>query len=270
MPISMSAFLLPSNASVPFLVEDIYVKGGFQVKTAFADLAKIHPFAKKVGMLVHVIEDNKIYQLQPDKINWVEFKMGMSEDDVNDLFEQFDISKVLGAELPVMLTPVDKKQIISLHNSQKIPPAPGAGYTLMSGASNSLMWIDTSGQDNAGQRSSVEYQAPSYLQPAQQHDFSILASAAVLLIDVILDTQDIEFQIHSKPDYMDENPYRFVSGVDMMSDQGVTVQDGKKIFHRRYAFSVNRHDAKHLYCRFTNVGSVQSLPKVMINYLVLE
>lgn len=271
MPISMSAFLLPSNTAVPFLVEDIYVKGGFQVKSTFAELAKIHPFAKKVGMLAYVIADDKIYKLQPDKTNWEEFKMGMSEEDVKKLIEGMDTGDKIGAELPILLTPVDKKQIISLHNSQKIPPSPGAGYTLMSGPNGTLMWIDTSGQDNAGKRSTVEYEAPTYLQPSQTHDFSIKASRSVLLIDVILNAVDIDFQIFSTGAYDDENPYRFVSGVDVMSDQGITVQDGKKVKHRRYAFFVNRTPASdQLHCRFTNVGAAASQPKVTINYLVLE
>lgn len=269
MPISMSAFLLPANAAVPFLVEDIYVKGGFHIRAAFTDLAKIHPFARKAGMLVHVTADDKIYKLLPDRTNWIEFKMGMSEEDVTALFDKLDITTMLGAEMPILLTPVDKKQIIALHNSQKIPPAPGAGYTLMSGASG-LIWIDTSGLDKAGRRNTVEYEAPTYLAPGQVHDFSVTAAASALLIDVILDAPDVDFQIFSKADRTEENPYRFVSGVDMMSDEGITIQDGKKTKHRRYALVVNRNKSKEFFCRFTNVGSVQSKPTVSITYLVME
>lgn len=270
MPISMTAFLLPSNAAIPFLVEDIYVKGGFRCVAAFTDLTKIHPFAKKSGMLAYVSQDDKMYKLLADRTTWVEFKVGLSEEDVNSSFDKFDIEDYLGADLPVMLTPVDKRKIISLHSSQKLPPAPGAGYTLMSGANETLMWVDTSGMGGIGKRAAAEYEVPAHLQPSEVHDFSIAATATALLIDVILNTQDVELLMFSTPAYDDENPYRFVSGVDVLSDQGVTVQDGRKVFHRRYALIANRAGQKTFYCRFTNVGSAQSKPKVTINYLVLE
>lgn len=63
MPVFPTSFFVPPSSSVPFLLEDIYVRGGFRVVSTLADRDEIHNFSRKEGMWVVVQEDNTIYEL---------------------------------------------------------------------------------------------------------------------------------------------------------------------------------------------------------------
>jgi hypothetical protein len=76
MPISVSANLQPKNHGTFYVVEDVYLKGGFQVRDTFSDLATINVQNLKAGMLVFVVADNKTYQLATDLITWAEYQPG--------------------------------------------------------------------------------------------------------------------------------------------------------------------------------------------------
>lgn len=84
MPITVSANLQPRNATNPdptlrgtyYLVEDIYLKGGFQIRATNADRDEINPLNLKAGMLVLTQDSGKIWQLKDDKSTWAEFKIG--------------------------------------------------------------------------------------------------------------------------------------------------------------------------------------------------
>lgn len=263
MPIYMNAFLLPTSPSLPFLLEDVYVKGGFRTVATDADLEKVHGFARKEGMMVYSIESKITYQLGADKKTWTPFKPGGEE-------VEFNILDHVDTENPLMMTPVGKKQVISLMNSQKIPPAPGAGYTLVSDATGGLMWVDLSGAQNRGQRGAFEFEAPDYIQPGQQYDFSFTASATMLLIDVILSAAEIDLKIFSSSTRDDLNPYHFISSADMKQDVGIRYENGKAVKLRRYSFLAANGNSKTLFCRFLNIGSAQAKPTLKINYLTLE
>lgn len=263
MPVIMNSFLLPVSPSIPFLLEDTYVKGGFRVVDTADALTKIVGFAKKVGMLAYVIADDKYYKLLADKVTWEEFKL-------NQEVPEFDLGTALGAELPIMITKADSKYIVGLHNSQLIPTPPGAGYQLFSGANNTLLWVDLSGTESKGIRVKSEYEAVSYMQPGESHDFSIPAHATLMLIDVTLNAADVDLKLFESIARTDANPYHFVSTADMLSDKGIQVVEGKNVKYRRYSFLATSDGSKRIYGTFTNIGTAQCLPKLSITYLVME
>ena len=263
MPVIMNSFLLPVSPSIPFLLEDTYLKGGFRVVDTFDALAKIAGFAKKVGMLSYVVADDKYYKLLADKVTWEEFKLGSDA-------PEFDLGDVLSAELPILIAKSDDKYIVGLHGSQKIPTAPGAGYQLFSGANGTLLWVDMSGTESRGVRVKAEYEAVSYMQPGESHNFSIVAHATLMLIDVTLNAADVDLKFFESPARTDANPYNFVSTADMLSDKGIQVIDGKNVKYRRYSFLATADGSKRIYGTFTNIGTSQCLPKVSVTYLVLE
>ena len=263
MPVIMNSFLLPVSPSIPFLVEDVYIKGGFRVVDTFEALGKIAGFAKKVGMLSYVIADDKYYKLLADKVTWEEFKLGSDA-------PAFDLGAVLDAELPIMVTKADSKYIVGLHSSQKIPTPPGAGYQLFSGVNGTLLWVDMSGTESKGVRVRSEYEAVTYMQPGESHDFSIPAHASLMLIDVTVNAPDVDLKFFETDARTDANPYHFISTADMLSDKGIQVIEGKNVKYRRYSFLATADNSKRIYGTFTNIGTVQCLPKVSITYLVLE
>lgn len=63
MPLYAAAFFLPTSVAIPYLLEDVYIRGGFRsVKTI--DLRNaIKPASRKQGMMVYVEEDKTIYTI---------------------------------------------------------------------------------------------------------------------------------------------------------------------------------------------------------------
>jgi hypothetical protein len=86
MPINLASFIQPRNATNPdpalrntyYLLEDIYVKGGYQVRTNIAERDAINPLNVKEGMLVYTQADKKLWILGNDLHTWSEFKTGGS------------------------------------------------------------------------------------------------------------------------------------------------------------------------------------------------
>ena len=65
MPLYAAAFFLPTSKSIPFLLEDVYVRGGYRTVATIDDRNAIPVAGRKKGMMVFVQEDNTIYWI-PD------------------------------------------------------------------------------------------------------------------------------------------------------------------------------------------------------------
>lgn len=76
MPISLSSFQIPLSPSIPYLLEDTYLKGGYRSVATLANLNAIHPVARKPGMLVYCLETDTIYKLSTDKLTFIEWATG--------------------------------------------------------------------------------------------------------------------------------------------------------------------------------------------------
>ena len=61
MPLYASAFFLPTSTAIPYLMEDVYFRGGFRSVATIADRDAIKPASRKKGMVVYVQEDDTIY-----------------------------------------------------------------------------------------------------------------------------------------------------------------------------------------------------------------
>lgn len=67
MPLYASAFFVPTSAGVPYILEDIYLRGGYRSVATIAERDAIKPAARKQGMVVYVREDTTMYWL-PDTV----------------------------------------------------------------------------------------------------------------------------------------------------------------------------------------------------------
>lgn len=74
MPIQITTFLVPKYGAKWFLLEDIYLRGGFRTVKDHLERDSLHQSTRKPLMLVATQDDNAIWQLQADLITWVEFK----------------------------------------------------------------------------------------------------------------------------------------------------------------------------------------------------
>lgn len=76
MPIRVTSFYLPVSPSLPYILEDVYVRGGFRSVATTAARDGIAAMAKKVGMLVYCEDVDKYFRLGTDKQTWYEFTLG--------------------------------------------------------------------------------------------------------------------------------------------------------------------------------------------------
>lgn len=74
MAVSLSSFLIPSNGGKFFLLEDIYLRGGFRIVPTAEARNTMHASVKKPRMVVITADDGKVWQLQPDNKTWTEFR----------------------------------------------------------------------------------------------------------------------------------------------------------------------------------------------------
>lgn len=76
MPIQIPSFFIPRNANSFYLLEDRYIKGGFQVRSDQADRDSIPIGNLKEGMLVLTLDNQKIWKLASDLTTWDELQLG--------------------------------------------------------------------------------------------------------------------------------------------------------------------------------------------------
>jgi hypothetical protein len=86
LPINLASYVQPRNATNPdpalrntyYLLEDIYQRGGYQVRVDHADRDSINSLNRKAGMLVMTWNDQKLWVLQDDLLTWKELALGGS------------------------------------------------------------------------------------------------------------------------------------------------------------------------------------------------
>lgn len=67
MPLYASAFFVPTSAGVPYILEDVYLRGGYRSVATIVERDAIKPAARKQGTIVYVREDTTLYWL-PDAV----------------------------------------------------------------------------------------------------------------------------------------------------------------------------------------------------------
>lgn len=76
MPITVAANLKPRMGGDYYLLEDVYLKGGYQIRPSAAERDTINELNLKEGMLVYTLDDHKMWQLGADLKTWNEFVTG--------------------------------------------------------------------------------------------------------------------------------------------------------------------------------------------------
>lgn len=74
MPIFVASALVPKNNGTFFVVEDTYLRGGFQVRPTLVSRDELDAINRKAGMVVYVEENQTLYTLGGDLQTWSVFK----------------------------------------------------------------------------------------------------------------------------------------------------------------------------------------------------
>ena len=76
MPLTISSFQIPLSPSLPYILEDIYLRGGYRSVATQAIMNAIPGPARKAGMLVYCADADTVFQLGADKVTFKPFASG--------------------------------------------------------------------------------------------------------------------------------------------------------------------------------------------------
>lgn len=101
MPINIASNLQPRNATNPdpalrgtyYLLEDTYLKGGYQIRANNADRDGINKLNLKAGMLVLTQDSGTIWQLGTDLITWSALQLGGGSS-LNRQFKTYETGEI--------------------------------------------------------------------------------------------------------------------------------------------------------------------------------
>ena len=256
MPLAASTFFLPASASVPFILMDLHLRGGFKVYVDEAERDGSHPFSRKAGMLIYVQSLKQYQTLEEDMSTWTEFTTGGGGLSAEGLVEPLYIDD-------------DGKLAIQPH---RILPQEvrRAGYVLTSTGPNTFAWQEPPA--TVGKRATAKFEAPSSIAGGESIDFELELGKSILIVSMELSSPDLQIEGFSNSNRDDNNPYTFVSFTGQLVDEGIKDRNGEQSFLRRYAFLANQDSVvsnKH-YFTLTNKSALDLTPTVTLTYVVLE
>ena len=281
MPIQSNDYFQPTSTSQPFLMDDQFLQGGYKVVLDLdaRDYLLNNPEGLKVGMLVYVLSEKKFFQLDGEQLTKPFWDIPTFIESGFTHFDAFQVNNPQWVEAKFGGGPIEtvafpflvEDGVLKMDPSVAIPPGGQPGQFLVPNVGGELEWIDA---PSFGLKRGVQsFTCPMTLNQGDTLDFSLPMAKSVMLLAVSLSTQDIKIEGFNNPLRDEKNPYTFISHIDFMTDEGVTVKDdGSYVNHRRHSFLANLEDpaTSTLFFRFTNIGQAASSPTVGIQYLILE
>ena len=264
MAIVLPTFLLRSNpATVPYLVADIDIKGGFRVVDDHSARDSIHIVAKKPGMLVLTRNDGIIWQLLTGNVDWVEWSAPSGGGGGGS-------GTVTSAADPLN---IDVAGNLTIDPNRILPAFGDAGQIPVKQSGGGVAWEKVTARGSVSTRTAIVKSDFAALPVTSDVNFTLAMSRTCMLMEVTVNAPDLYVQCFSTPDRDEENPYTFKSAVGRLTDTGVSeLPDESLQFNRRYAFVANQESptTTDLYWSITNQGAVSVTPVLTVKYLVLE
>lgn len=264
MPIAVVSFLSRANPqTVPFILLDTDLRGGFRVLDTLAERDSMHPGSLKAGMLVLTNEDNTVWQLQSDGSTWAAWNAPSTGGGGGS-------GLVRAAQDPLS---VDVAGTLSIAAARLVPVGGTAGQVLGKHTDGTVQWINNSASGAANTRSVAVKSDLTEMQPSTNVEFTLDLSKSVLLTKVEVNAPGLLLEGFSTPNRADNNPYTFASASGRLIDEGISVKgDGGLDYDRRYAFLLNQETptTNTSYWRLTNNGTTALTPQITIEYLILE
>lgn len=253
MPIQSPTFFIPASMSSgtggkhpyetsltpPFILEDIFIRGGFRCLPSLAVRDMIPLPCCKEGMVVYTPEnDGKFWRIKSitgSSIEWVEFELGGG-----DTYGSID---------PMGITPdkeiyIDKYRVLPVVMDADGVPTANQGDIVTLDDQLKPKWIPVSQAGVSGTRSHISHQTAILdAVDAPEENFILELGKFVVLIAVSVDIPDVLVECYTTEAMYETNPYRYISTEYQLTDNGVTEQtDGSFVKGRRFSFIANLDD----------------------------
>lgn len=130
MPLYASGFFIPTSKSIPYLIEDVYVRGGWRTVADMEALYAIKTSARKFGMVAFVESESTYYHVPgPDKSGDAAWKV-------------LDITKYINVGSGLSLDIDAETGVVTLVGGSGLPDATGAstGMSLVLDSEGNPVW----------------------------------------------------------------------------------------------------------------------------------
>lgn len=263
MPISVVSFLVKANPlTLPFIIQDTDLRGGFRVVPDIVDRDAIHPGAKRPHMLVMTASDKTIWKLADDGLTWETWVAPGNQSGAG--------LEILSTELPLF---VDALGQLRIRPERILPEGGTLGQAPLIQSDGSIQWQDLAVNASTGTRTTVNKQDFIELETGQAISFELAMSKACMVTDLTVNAPDLLVQAFSTASRDELNPYTFKSAIGLLSDVGISETGGGLIqYNRRYALLANRDVPTNttIYWELENQGATPVTPELSVTYLVLE
>ena len=280
MPITLSTFLIPST-SVPFLMEDVHMRGGFMVVADATARDALHLAKRKKGMIVVTQDDGKWWTIG-DSINTFEPVDLAKNLNVSNAFEidgngDLTLAGLAAATEGQVLTRNSSGDAVWANaggGGATLPdPATGDNGDVLQIVGGAWAAVTPSASFVPTRVTPTAHVTASLAQDASE-DFTITgAGNAAMVLSLSVDQPDVLVECHETSARNSNNPYSFLSYTGHLSDDGTSVlEDQSTQYNRRYAFLVNHELANDqtYYFRVTNQNASPVAVTVNMDLLVLQ
>lgn len=265
MPVTVTSFFVKANPLIPFLLQDVDLRGGMRVVPDASHLLPISQNpnailmgARVPGMLVVTADTMHVHQLNTSGQFIDRGILGSGTGSFKDI------------AYPLML---NDDNDLTVDPSALLPEGGRYGDILRIDASGKPYWSQLEASPDVGVRTVVTHSISNPIDPSAHVDFELPMGRTNLMIDVRTDTPLIQIEAYGTPARNETNPYIFRSRADQMFDDGSSLlADGATRYSRRVSFVANREDpvAQIIYWRITNQGNLPARPTVTIIFTALE
>ena len=235
MPITLISNIVPANGNTFYILEDSFLKGGYQTVSNIEARDAIDPVNLKAGMAVFTQEPKNLWILNSDLTTWTKFSSGGGARVVSTLEERD------------ALTDLDPGSLAYIQDD----------LTLWVLLNDLTTWVEISSNSSAvSGRFISTFTNPLPLLNGEKWDFTIPIGSDTAILLRLSAKDPCVIEVHSTPLYVDTNPLRFIASADHLSDDGSTIMsDGSAVYGRRYSIVSNMEQPlfkKKVYGRLIN------------------
>lgn len=253
MSLQIASDLVPSSGGTFYLMEDIYVKGGIQIRESTSERDKIAIANLKLGQLVLTLADNKIWKVtelvvpsreNPDaeeKVTWEEFLTGSSSGGGG--------TGGLGDDAPSDGKTYGRKDGAWVEVQSSTGPTPLQ-------PNSRVVVINTIDNLAAGESKDVA--------------IDLAVSSIVLKLTV---NRAVKVSAYGTSARDEPNPYQFLATDDHLTDDGtMLLGDGSTFRSRNFSILANMEEtpANTIYWTIESVDAFEGPVILTITYLPLE
>lgn len=249
-------FTAANNAPHIFVVEDIFVRGGYRLVASATVRDAIHINHKKPGMMVFTQDDRKTWILNADRVTWTEVNV--------KLYVAGEGIKIDPSTLEISLVPATETTLGGI----KL----GDGLTSTADGTVSVIGGGTGGGGGSFVRETQQYSS-GLIDAGGFENFMINMGKTTTILNLTVNQGYCQLQAFSTTARNDTNPYTFVAVPTHLTDDGTTtLTDGTVIKGRRYTILSNLEDPVRdkIYWTITNTGTVSQQYIIDITYIRME